>query len=198
MAKVAATRADTELKWAAQPAFSIPLATAKKKIRLNIRRKWQQRWSYSDKGRDYQALQPKVTTNRTHAWVTNRTADSLQCQLRLNHSTLNESRARFDTTVHADCSECKSSKPETREHYLMHCEQYDIQRYHHFQEAQQIAGLSAHLLAGDSYVSMVLGTHKSLSLCQKKQMHKATNDFIKATGRFGGNIPRTQQHQHQA
>jgi ribonuclease HI/exonuclease III len=189
MAKEAATHASTEPKWASDPVFPVSLATAKKKIRMNMRRKWQQRWNASSGGRDYFALQPKVTTNQSHAWATNRRADSIQCQLRLNHSILNASRARFDNDVDPDCTECKSSTIETREHYLMHCEQYNSQRYRYYQHAQQIAGPSAHLLEGDSYVSMVLGTHAALSRYQKTQMHKATNDFIKATGRF-----RTQQN----
>ena len=98
------------------------LATARAIIKARVVMKWQERWIGSGKGRQLFHLLPCVIRKHNHLWTGPRKLAVVRCQLRHDHSTLNESQFKLGRTQSPQCGLANCEAMETREHFLYYCD----------------------------------------------------------------------------
>ena len=105
--------------------FHLDLPEINRKIRKKTIAKWQQRY---DAQRDtlHLGLIKKKIANWPWALVKSRKLETTLAKLRMGHVGLNQYLARFNQRDDPNCNTCQV--PENVHHYILECNQYNIQR----------------------------------------------------------------------
>ena len=137
----------------------LSMSTLKNAIRKTGERKWQRRWSLSEKGRWTYSLLPTVKIGKFKS-VMRRKPEVKYNRLKLGHTRLKDNmnkimRTEFPTP-NCDCGRDR----ETIEHYLLECPKYENQRlvmfnnidaaYHITETSYEKRNLNTKILLGDN------------------------------------------------
>ena len=139
--------------------LQVPLSKAEVKsfIRTYAQNTWQEHWGMSETGRHLYSIQRHVGDRRKVGFK--RRDESIITRLRIGHTGLNYSLHKIGKHPTGKCQHCY--QPETVEHVLVNCSEYNAQRDHLFQTLSKaehtnfsLSGLLGKT-AGNAYHSII-------------------------------------------
>ena len=162
----------------------IPLSVAKSLCVQAINNRWQERWLRLAFARQ----EPSLSFSSIRlgigpfpvAFLGPRPAQTTLARLRLGHSRLAESRARFDPSV---SPLCVCGVPESVPHFLLECPLHSAPRRALFSSVSRVFPLGATLPTDPhALLSLLLGTAQ-LPLASQRAIVTAVFSFVKSTSR---------------
>ncbi|MCG8032941.1 MAG: RNAse HI domain-containing protein, partial [Candidatus Thiodiazotropha taylori] len=180
VADALAKEAATEAKNQPDCRRSTSILEVKEAIKKTQLSRWQTRWDNAEHGRVFHALVPKVDSKK-FLDIPNRKSFCQILQIQTGYSKLSDYRYKLGQ---CDSNKCTCGEPETPEHFLIHCPNYQ-----HCRETMQLT-LSSQLGLNfiDSHTLLSNDEHPELP-DWRETIRREVSAYIEATERFSEKIP---------